>query len=157
MNTFTKVFFTAVFSLGVFFLFSSVQASSHEWINPFNVPDPWYQDTTSTSATSTITWTTNTDGNWNEYRSVYYYTTTTLQAPGVGDWIEQTECRLSGNVNTSSNDSCSMRSPYVREPSYLWIRITTNWAGCGTWTSNPDTVNCGAYKEKRVTLIPSAF
>lgn len=146
---FYKIAAAGLSVLSLAFFATKALTSAYEWINPFSIPGTW----TVSGATSTVSWTTNTSASYDEYRTAYYYTTTTLQGPSDGDWTEWTDCRHQGSVYPSSNDQCSPPTPWVTTSSYLWVRITTNFSGCGTWTPTPDP-NCGHYQQKRVDINP---
>lgn len=150
MRAYRYVFFTFLLCLGIF-LGQRALASSFEWISLFYINDPWVS-----LSNSTTTWTVTTSDNFYEYRSVYYVTTTDMGwgPTATTTWQEFTECRHEGYVNTETNDSCEPTAPYTDSSVYLWIRITTNFSGCGTWTPNP-SASCGDYKEKRVNLNAS--
>jgi hypothetical protein len=95
-----------------------------------------------------------------EYRSFYWYATTTppwVWTPVAywSEWNEFSECREQGTVNPSGViDICNTTStlPVLRANTYLWQRSTTNRqlipAGClSTFTPTPDVANCGDYRQ----------
>ncbi|MFA6429906.1 MAG: hypothetical protein WCV84_05435 [Patescibacteria group bacterium] len=134
-----------VFGALAAFLLSAgvVGASSYEWINPFSIPeDDWHGEDV-----KALSWTVNTSSNFYEYRTVYYATTT---SGSPSSWTEFTGCRHEGYVNGTADDGCDFTAPYYPGPNHnLWIRITTNFAGCSpnTYTAEP-AEGCGDYREK---------
>ncbi len=128
--------------VGSVFIFKTVSSSSYEWISTFITPG----NCCTATATGTVSWQVTTNGNWYEYRTLYYATS---NGP-TSTWMEFTEdegyqCRAEGYINgLGPNDSCSITIPDLPEPApaYLWIRATTNYSGCGTWTATPGD-NCG--------------
>jgi hypothetical protein len=136
---------------------SAAFASTYEWISDLG----W--STTggtccSTSQNVTFTWRTNTSGAFDEYRSLYYYATTTppgLYVPGdSAPWTEWTGCRLHSTVNGYVDEKCAVTLPQVFSSSTLWVRRTTNYAGCGTWTPAPNTATCGDSQQSSHTFTP---
>lgn len=136
-------------------LTSSALASAYEWIDNLS----WSTtDATCCSSNENVTfrWRTNTSGAYDEYRSVYYYvTTTSAYTPDNNTaWTEWAGCRLSGTINGSLDEKCAVTVPTVSVSSTLWVRRTTNFSGCGTWTPTPDTTNCGDAQQSSHDLIP---
>lgn len=136
-------------------------ASSWEWLtNPSNITFHGYEETYATS-----THVVNTSKTYYEYRSFYYYTTTTSpkQWTPPGNWSAWTEvstCRRQGDVEASTpvTDTCAHTVPlgrsHITANTTFWFRSTTNYGGCGTYTSTPDVTNCGDYKQAYSIMYP---
>lgn len=108
-------------------------ASSYEFIKSVQFPS-----TTYSGNYATTTWDVRTTGTFYEYRSLYYSTTNSPY-----NWIEWTTCRREGNVDTEIQDTCIPTLPTVGTPTTLYVRASTNYSGCGTWTPTPDESSCG--------------
>lgn len=119
-------------------------ASSYEWLTNFQVSP-------STSPIHNGTFlkvyrNINTSGAFEEYRSVYYQFTAPEMGPSDSAWQEWTDCRVSGVVSGTLQDGCYpviATSTAPTATSTLWIRATTNYGGCGTYTPTPNIGTCG--------------
>ena len=133
--------------LSVIFLAKPVFASIWEWIYSYYPPP----NCCHANATSTVRWQVATSGgNWYEYRT-YYYGTSTLasQTPTIWNEFRQDDgtynCRKEGYIDgIGPEDACEIKIPTFSPSSvsYLWLRVTTNYSGCGTWTPTPSN-DCG--------------
>ena len=87
-----------------------------------------------------------TNAPYEENRSVYIVSTTS-----TGDVYEEIPaCRRTGTVNLSWDGSCDVTYSILSGNSYK-IRVTTNFAGCGSFTPTP-TAYCGDALDFPVTL-----
>lgn len=120
-------------------------ASSYEWIKgmSYTLNNPF------SSRNATTTWDVRTSGAYYEYRSLYYATSST---PSV--WTEWTHCRREGVVDTESMDSCGIENPAVAATTTLYIRSSTQYSGCGTWSPTPNEATCGGTFTVTTTLWP---
>lgn len=162
MNPFSSVVKTWLKSIGVvasllcLFMIIAPQASASawEWIS-----NPWATSCCSSGGSATFTWRTNVSSPLSEYASLYYFVAPTSTDPGtIGNntnWSEWTSCRRSGTITTGyRQEKCSITAPVVGTTMYLFVRETTNYAGCGTWTPTPDVANCGDAYTTFYTLTP---
>lgn len=150
-----RKFTLAAFILSGLLVSSTAFASAYEWINNLG----WSTTSgtcCSTSQGATFTWRTNTSGAFDEYRSLYYYVTTTVGYTPVDtdSWTEWTGCRLHSTINGYVDEKCAVTLPQVFSTSTLWVRRTTNYAGCGTWTPAPNTTTCGDSQQSSHTFTP---
>lgn len=135
MRKFVFSFFALVVFASSFFLFRAAWASAYEWITNPSISCSSCQQGTAQD----ISWNLNTSGNYSEYETAYYATTTS-------NWHEITNCRVQETVNGSSWNSCTFLVPNNVYGTGT-IRVTTNYAGCGSWTPTPDVVSCGDLKD----------
>ncbi|HID73302.1 TPA: hypothetical protein EYP38_05155 [Candidatus Micrarchaeota archaeon] len=123
-------------------------ASPYEWFDylwsgpnkvvksgTFNADDP--------TNSNKIYWNVSTSGNYYEYRALYLNNTPAYSLSDSSDWTRVTHCDKAGYVNGWSLDGC-FNIPFTGFSSGSHVAfITTNWAGCGTYTPVPDTSSCG--------------
>lgn len=120
--------------------------------NPNNLPYPKLKAASSTN----FGWGVTTTHSYFEYRSLYYYVTSStyfIPSSTWPTWTEHVECRRSGTVNVNANDRCTATTTNVGAASTIWYRASTQWSGCGMWTPTP-TVGCGNYRQASSTLLP---
>lgn len=139
----------AVFAVTAFVVLRPVSASVYEYIKNLytttSEPDPSYLRSWTYTSTTYVT----VAGGYNEYRTVYW-TTSTSENP----WTEWTNCRREGYLSGEETATCTNLLPDVRTTSTFYLRASTNYSGCGTWTPTPDEVNCGGTMTNTYTLIP---
>jgi len=157
-NTMNKLFRTVLVTgtLCVSFLFvGSALASAYEWMANyyFNGYPPEIRTVVQSGNYEKIHYTVLTSGNYYEYRSSYYAIGDLMPTSSAG-WTEWNTCRFSGYVNTSTQDVCYPQIPTVGTTSTLWVRSTTNYAGCGSYTPEPDIANCGYKMTASSTVTP---
>lgn len=116
-------------------------ASAYEWLTNFIVSP---QFGISSNRELKVYRTINTSSSYEEYRTAYYQVSSTYDqiSPSDPNWIEWTECRAHSVVSTPVDDQCFPHTPSAPGSSLLHILVTTNFAGCGTYTPNP-SANCG--------------
>lgn len=143
-----------VFGVGLYAA-SPALASVYEWITTAEVSCTG-SPSCHVNNWLTPSWTLNTSESFDEYRTVYYVITPSSTRDIPGDdapWTQVHGCDLHGFVSGSSNEFCFFRAPESPPGSggtyFLDLRITTNYAGCGSWTPNP-TAHCGDIQVKRV-------
>ncbi|MCB9798199.1 hypothetical protein H6758_00555 [Candidatus Nomurabacteria bacterium] len=136
---FLRFAFLLVFGFAV--TIGPVFASVYEWINPFWVSKTMVFPT----ETFKVLWTVNTSDAYGEYTALYYKLTEDPNNPPA-NWNRNFGCSHFDVVDSSESYICYMDAPTstMYTPSTtLWIRVTTNYSGCGQWTPNPDVANCG--------------
>ncbi len=130
----------------------SALASSYEWIT-YALLYP--SDVIHGGQELKISRDVNTSGSYLEYRSAYFqFSTTTFSE---GSWNEWTDCRVSSTVSGTEHDVCYpivSTSTAPMATSTLWVRVSTNFAGCGTYTPTPDIANCGYSTTTSVLYTP---
>ncbi len=122
-------------------------ASSFEWmVEVYLTTD--YGLPLQSATYATTTYTTHAEGYY-ELRTVYFSTCT-----ASGPWTEWTNCRREGILSGEEIYECRNQLPTVLATSMFYVRASTNYSGCGTWTPTPDEVNCGGTMTKSYTIIP---
>ena len=155
--SFKKHLVVGLIMLGAVIAISPVLASAYEQVA--NLSNACFTAPCNNGEAAWATWDTTTNGSYDEYRSFYYvmYASSTSDVPNdKTGWHEVTECRIHNVVTGSAADDCSYTIPTypgTAGGSYrLYIRATTNFAGCGTWTPFPDVANCGDVQQMQITV-----
>lgn len=125
-------------------------ASTYEWITNF-FTSPSTGSVVRSGDIIKVYRDINTSGSYQERRTAYYQATTT---PSDFNWTEWTGCRVDSTITGSQTDHCYPLAPSVSATTTLWVRVTTNYAGCGTYTPTPNTMTCGDATTTYMTLIP---
>lgn len=131
--------------IGSGLLIKTVWASSFEWFTYFTVTGSSSGGVSIpfvTGTTSSTVWQVTTTGNYYEYRTLYWGANTDPSNPPT-TWTEYTQCEHAGNINGSGPyEGCNFTIQSAPNSTYYWVRATTNYTSCGTYTPNPGS-NCG--------------
>ncbi|MBP9762863.1 hypothetical protein KBD34_04575 [Patescibacteria group bacterium] len=149
-----------------------VFASAYEWISYLHLNSPgiitaygdrpWYYGPVEPGDPIEVKWKTHTSSDYEEYRTLYYAYSPEPSTPYEDvhpedmDWVELTSCRNSGTISSGTPivDTCNIAVPtstsMATNTQLLWLRATTNYAGCGTWTLTPGA-SCGDIREATTT------
>jgi len=130
-------------------LAAPVYASAWEWLTNHQITSFSGQSGT----TINFKWKVNTSGSYHEYRSAYWATSTSaVEEPA--SWNEWANCRAHGVVTSNITDFCTATAPETDTTTTLWVRATTNYSGCGTYTAFPNVSSCGDVSNVTTTLTP---
>ena len=124
------------------------------FVNPGSDKDALIANTATNFA-----WGVSTTQSYTEYRSLYYYVTTTaswVPPQNWPTWTEITACRHSGSVAPPGGiDTCSATTTNTSVTSTIWYRASTEYGGCGTWSPTPSQIpDCGGIRQASSTFFP---